>query len=631
MTVHNFFGTATPPSSQTADNDVSLGLIWATLEAGTITGIRFWQPSGHSGTRTVALYNVDTTSLMASKVASSVSNGWNEVLFDTPQSVSIGVTYCAVLHSTGSDYGYQGSYSWPATSNGGDLYTASTNAGRFDYSSSLARPTTVTGTNFFVDILFDDGQSSTVTGSGALTLANVTSAGTGSVVGVVAGSAALTLANVSAQGTATAPWVGRYAAQIAGDMPVLWYRLGSETFPIAANSGTVSGDATLYYDAGTPSGYTYDPQSYTAPLQNMGGDKCTWFAPNTYSAGAGVSALFSGKYADDFGIDSASGCTLECWLIRSASNDARQGLMGLGGGSFDGGESGSDRRGLLFNSLSSLAVGNFTTYELHTYSGNSHPTWTKASSNGVWAYCAIVYDPDGGTNGYGEIRVHHLLASEGWTTTPTLTHDLAGPLTFRKQTAGHGTNLQESSFCVGRLNTEMLGRDNLMDEVAVYDRPLTITEIASHFRMGTLSGYIPAEGAITLDNVTAAGQGKIVVVGQEAISTGTVTASGQGVVVVVGSAAPTLGTVTAVGAGTASANSVSGSGALTLANVSAIGSGVVVLRGSGSLTLANVTALGAAVFGSAEDIDTPSSRTALFARASRSATVAAEARLATIG
>lgn len=203
MATFNFFGTVTPPNSATADNDVNLGLVWATLEAGTVTGIRFWQPSGHSGTRTVALYNADSGSLLASKVASSVADGWNTVSFDSAQSVSVGVTYVAVLHSTGSDYGYQNSYSWPAKANDDNLYTASTNAGRYDYSSSLARPTTVAtnGTNFFVDLVFDDGAGGleTITGTGSPTLGALSSSSAGSPV--VTGTSAATLAALSSSST----------------------------------------------------------------------------------------------------------------------------------------------------------------------------------------------------------------------------------------------------------------------------------------------------------------------------------------------------------------------------------------------------------------------------------------------
>jgi hypothetical protein len=246
LATFNFFGTTTPPSTQLDDSPVTLGLLFATLEEGTITKVRFHVPTGYSGSYTGAIYNVDTTSLVVSKAFSGLSAGWNEVTFDSPVDIDVGVTYCAAVFTSGGDYSYQASYSWPATANSGDLYTASTNAGRYDYGGSLQRPTTAVATNFWVDVVFDDGAGGleTITGEGASTLAAVTSSGSGTPV--ITGTGSATLAAVTSSAAGTPILVGSGAQTLAA---VTSTAAGT---PVVSGTGAVTLAALLSAATGTP-------------------------------------------------------------------------------------------------------------------------------------------------------------------------------------------------------------------------------------------------------------------------------------------------------------------------------------------------------------------------------------------
>lgn len=244
MATYNFFGAATPGTSTTTDGAVNLGLRIANLVAGTITKVRFWAPAAFDGSYTVAVYNDDTPALVTSQSVASPASGWNEVTLSSPVAMTIGVTYRIVLFTSGGSYGATTGYSWPVTTNGGNYYTASFNAGSFTYNGSLTRPTTNTDTNFFVDVVIDDGASSGTTGTGDSTLAALTSTSAGSPV--VTGSGTPTLAALSASSTATPVMTGSATPTLSA------LSSSSTASPVVSGTGTATLAALSASSAGSP-------------------------------------------------------------------------------------------------------------------------------------------------------------------------------------------------------------------------------------------------------------------------------------------------------------------------------------------------------------------------------------------
>jgi hypothetical protein len=284
----------------------------------------------------------------------------------------------------------------------------------------------------------------------------------------------------------------------------------------------------------------------------MGGDDCVLFALDQYYPGECIAGMHSGFQASQLGISGSSGCTIEGWWIRSFSNDADQGYAALGTGVYDGTQNAAGARGLNIFGKTKLDTGdlNCHTYICDFYS-NTIPQleWEKVGSNGDWSYLSVVYDPEPGD--FGEIRVYHRLRSESWSDTPVATYSLPSALSFR-EVASPSTRAFHTDFMLGSVGGEYHSRDGLVDEVALYDRPLTVDEMETHFRLGSESSYDPNAGA----TITATLANTVPVTSAAAATAGpaaTITATLANTVPITGASAATAGaavTITLTGAQT---------------------------------------------------------------------------------
>jgi hypothetical protein len=154
------------------DSPVNLGVVWATLSAGSWIGNRIQLPTGAPGITTTAIgYNDDTGAELATKAFTPTPAGsLVDVLWDTPVDVLPDVTYTAGWHT--DRYAATGSYSgWPATTT--NLYTAASNAARFFYSGTVGRPINASAANYHVSPLVSFGGGEVVQAAAALTAAGV--------------------------------------------------------------------------------------------------------------------------------------------------------------------------------------------------------------------------------------------------------------------------------------------------------------------------------------------------------------------------------------------------------------------------------------------------------------------------
>ncbi|MFS2180563.1 DUF4082 domain-containing protein [Rhizobium pisi] len=154
---------AEKPATEVAiDRDpVELGLRFQTTTAGSVQGIRFYKGFYNIGDHVVSLWKADGT-LLASGVSVDESlSGWQTVMFSSPVQIAAGTTYVASYHSSGyysvtSNYFNGGTYASGAVKavDGGGVFAYGSTAGIFPGQSPG------TGTNYWVDVVFDAGPNS---------------------------------------------------------------------------------------------------------------------------------------------------------------------------------------------------------------------------------------------------------------------------------------------------------------------------------------------------------------------------------------------------------------------------------------------------------------------------------------
>ncbi|TBE59976.1 DUF4082 domain-containing protein (plasmid) [Rhizobium beringeri] len=154
---------ADKPAVETAiDRDsVELGLRFQTTIAGFVEGIRFYKGFYNIGDHAVSLWSADGTRLATGVSVGESLSGWQTVLFSNPIQIAAGTTYVASYHSGGfysltNNYFTGGTYASGAVKavDGGGVFAYGTTAGTFPGQSPG------TGTNYWVDVVFDAGPNS---------------------------------------------------------------------------------------------------------------------------------------------------------------------------------------------------------------------------------------------------------------------------------------------------------------------------------------------------------------------------------------------------------------------------------------------------------------------------------------
>ncbi|WP_184695814.1 DUF4082 domain-containing protein [Rhizobium leguminosarum] len=154
---------AEKPAVETAiDRDsVELGLRFQTTTAGFVQGIRFYKGFYNIGDHAVSLWSANGTLLASGGSVNESLSGWQTVMFSSPIQITAGTTYVASYHSSGfysltSNYFTGGTYASGAVTavDGGGVFAYGTTAGTFPGQSPG------TGTNYWVDVVFDAGPNS---------------------------------------------------------------------------------------------------------------------------------------------------------------------------------------------------------------------------------------------------------------------------------------------------------------------------------------------------------------------------------------------------------------------------------------------------------------------------------------
>lgn len=154
---------AEKPATEVAiDRDpVELGLRFQATTAGSVEGIRFYKGFYNIGDHVVSLWKADGTLLATGVSVGESLSGWQTVMFSSPIQIAAGTTYVASYHSSGfysvtNNYFTGGTYASGAVKavDGGGVFAYGTAAGTFPGQSPG------TGTNYWVDVVFDAGLNS---------------------------------------------------------------------------------------------------------------------------------------------------------------------------------------------------------------------------------------------------------------------------------------------------------------------------------------------------------------------------------------------------------------------------------------------------------------------------------------
>jgi hypothetical protein len=153
------------PAINEGTASLELGMKFTASAGGTITGIRFYKPSGATGTHTGSLWSSTGTLLATVTFTNESLSGWQTATFSNPIQITKGTTYVASYHTTGiyvadSNYFATARTSGPLTA---PSSAASDGNGVYRYGTGTLFPTaSYQASNYWVDVVFNQSTSNTV-------------------------------------------------------------------------------------------------------------------------------------------------------------------------------------------------------------------------------------------------------------------------------------------------------------------------------------------------------------------------------------------------------------------------------------------------------------------------------------
>jgi cell division septation protein DedD len=157
----NLFGNDVPKVAQEADAaSVTLGVRFSSATPGTVTGLRFYEAAGNTGTHTGALWSGVGVKL-ASLTFPASAPGWVDASFTHPVTITAGTTYVAGYVAPHGGYADDiGGFSGAFTSG---LLTVPAHGGVYRYGGLRFPRSTWEASNYYVDVDFLAGATPTPT------------------------------------------------------------------------------------------------------------------------------------------------------------------------------------------------------------------------------------------------------------------------------------------------------------------------------------------------------------------------------------------------------------------------------------------------------------------------------------
>ena len=151
---------ATTPSIANDPAAVEVGVKFTTQTSGLVTAIRFYKASSNTGTHIGDLWTSSGTLLATATFANETASGWQQVNFSTPVNITPGTAYVASYHTNAGNYADTPYFfaTYGGQSNGSLNAPGDSLDGVYAYGANSIFPsgTSVTGDNYWVDVVFND-------------------------------------------------------------------------------------------------------------------------------------------------------------------------------------------------------------------------------------------------------------------------------------------------------------------------------------------------------------------------------------------------------------------------------------------------------------------------------------------
>ena len=144
------------------DQSLELGVKFRADTSGSISAIRFYKSVDNTGTHTGSLWTLDGTLLGSLTFTSETASGWQQANFSTPIPITAGTVYIASYHCDNGGYAADVNYFISSGVDNPPLHALGDGVaggnGIYTYGTGPIFPnTSITGTNYWVDVVFSQG------------------------------------------------------------------------------------------------------------------------------------------------------------------------------------------------------------------------------------------------------------------------------------------------------------------------------------------------------------------------------------------------------------------------------------------------------------------------------------------
>jgi hypothetical protein len=162
--------TSAVPSVLAADDGAALeiGTRFSADRSGSVTGIRFYKGPGNDGTHIGHLWSGDGELLGSVSFADETAGGWQQARFPTPIAIVAGTTYVVSYFAPTGHYSVSGGYFAGSAASRPPLRAPASAGGAgnglYAYGNGSFPTGSWNGSNYWVDVIFEDAAAPTVSG-----------------------------------------------------------------------------------------------------------------------------------------------------------------------------------------------------------------------------------------------------------------------------------------------------------------------------------------------------------------------------------------------------------------------------------------------------------------------------------
>ena len=168
-------GSAAPAVASNSDTRAAeLGMKFRTSTAGTVTGVQFYKGTANTGPHVGNLWSRAGQLLASVTFTNETASGWQEARFANPVAIAADTTYVISYHTNVGRYAINTNYFTSSGRSSGSLRALANNEdggnGVYRYGSTSAFPnSTYSGSNYWVDVVFQPAQATAQAAAAAAT------------------------------------------------------------------------------------------------------------------------------------------------------------------------------------------------------------------------------------------------------------------------------------------------------------------------------------------------------------------------------------------------------------------------------------------------------------------------------